>query len=79
MRLGSMPPRYTHSGTSPPGRSVHHGYLTAYSLWAEAGSGPVSKGDVLGGRTWIDSYCQKTPLDTVANAIERLIYAILVK
>ena len=42
MRLGLTPPRYTHSDTSPPGRSVHHGYWTD-EAWAGVRSAVPSR------------------------------------
>ena len=56
------------------------GYLTAYSRWVERGQGPVSdEPDAAGAWGWIDNYCQKTPLDNVAEAAEQLIFAIKAK
>ncbi len=57
-------------------RSWVGGYLTAYSLWVEEGSGPVTDGDVVGPWAWINNYCQENPLETLAEAAEQLIYAI---
>ena len=53
--------------------------MTAYSLWVESGSGPVTESDAYGGVAWIGNYCQETPLDSVAAAAEQLINAILAK
>jgi len=55
------------------------GYLTAYSLWVEKGSGPVGKIDMPGARAWIDNYCRNNPLKDVAKAAQLLIYAIEAK
>ena len=56
------------------------GYLTAYSVWVEGDKGgPVTKGDVSGAVAWIDNYCQEKPLNNVAQAAERLIFAIRAK
>ncbi len=52
------------------------GYLTAYSMWVEDGSGPVTRGDIAGPLAWINNYCQENPLKPVAEAAERLIFAI---
>ena len=52
------------------------GYLSAYSRWVEEGSGPVSDSDTYGAVAWLDNYCQENPLEAVAQAAERLIYAI---
>jgi len=54
------------------------GYLTAYSLWEENGSGPVTdENNAVGANAWVDNYCQKTSLDAVADAAVKLIYAII--
>jgi hypothetical protein len=54
-----------------------NGYLTAYSLWVEHGSGPVSRRDSsVGAWAWIDDYCQENPLKSVAAGAEQLILAI---
>lgn len=55
------------------------GYMTAYSLWVENGSGPVTESDAYGAVAWIDNYCQETPLDDLADAAEKMIYAIKAK
>ncbi len=53
------------------------GYLTAYSLWVEDGSGPVSdNSSAYGPIAWVDNYCQENPLKNVAVAAEHLIFAI---
>ena len=53
------------------------GYLTAYSLWQERGSGPVSEAAGLAGAfTWIDNYCRENPLKLVDDAALRLIFAL---
>ena len=55
------------------------GYLTAYNRWVESESGPVSKTKMRGVAAWIDNYCRDNPLEVVATAAERLIYAIEAK
>jgi hypothetical protein len=55
------------------------GYLTAYSLWVEKGSGPVTGVDHAGAIAWLDNYCQENPLKAVSLAAELLIYAIKAK
>ena len=52
------------------------GYLSAYSLWVERGSGPVNNSEHVGAIAWIDNYCQENPLKNLAWAAEQLIYAI---
>ena len=60
-------------------RSWVSGYLTAYSLWVEEGSGPVNKSQLAGAWAWMDNYCQENPLKHVGEAAEQLIYAIKAK
>jgi len=56
------------------------GYLTAYSLWVEKGSGPVSaETDNDGALAWVDKYCQANPLNDVADAAQIVITAIKAK
>ena len=56
------------------------GYLTAYSLWVEGGSGPVSRSDSSKGAwAWIDNYCTENPNTSVATAAEMLIDALKAK
>ena len=53
------------------------GYLTAYSRWVEPKTeGPVSEIRGPAAFAWIDNYCQETPLDSVAKAVEKLILAL---
>ena len=53
------------------------GYLTAYSLWVEEGSGPVNNLiNAAGASAWIDNYCRDNPLKDVAYAAWLLIVAI---
>ncbi len=53
------------------------GYLTAYSLWVEQGSGPVSsRNSSVGAWAWIDAYCNDHPKTTVAAAAEQLILSL---
>jgi hypothetical protein len=53
------------------------GYLTAYSLWVEQGSGPVSsRNSSRGAWAWIDAYCNDNPETTVAAAAEQLILSL---
>jgi len=56
-----------------------NGYLTAVSRWVEYGSGPVNETQIEGAWAWIDNYCQKTPLNVVAEAAEALTFAIKAK
>ncbi len=56
-----------------------NGYMTAYSLWVEDGSGPVNDSEGPGNWAWIDNYCQENPLKTVADAAWWLIDAIKAK
>jgi hypothetical protein len=54
------------------------GYLTAYSLWVEQGSGPVSRRDSSKGAwAWIDTYCKENPNKSVATAAELLIQSLV--
>ena len=53
------------------------GYLTAYSLWVEQGSGPVSsRNSSKSAWAWIDNYCKENPNKTVATAAEHLIQSL---
>lgn len=53
------------------------GYLTAYSLWVERGSGPVSRHkSAKGAWAWIDYYCEENPGESVAVAAEQLILSL---
>jgi len=52
------------------------GYLSAYSLWVEDGSGPVTETDIHGAVAWVDNYCQENPLKNVATAAKWLIFTI---
>ena len=53
------------------------GYLTAYSLWVEQGSGPVSRRDSSKSAwAWIDNYCKENPNRSVATAAEHLILSL---
>ena len=56
-----------------------NGYMSAYTLWIEHGSGPIGEADGPGAWAWIDNYCQGNPLKDVAAAAEQLIYAIEAK
>jgi len=52
------------------------GYLTAYNLWVEDGSGPVNETQIEGAWAWVDNYCRDNSNDDVATATLELIYAI---
>ncbi len=53
------------------------GYLTAYSLWVERGSGPVSsRNSSASARAWVANYCRNHPRESVAKTAERMIDAI---
>ena len=53
------------------------GYLTAYSLWVEQGTGPVSsRNSSVGAWAWIDTYCHNNPTKSVAAAAEQLILSL---
>ena len=55
------------------------GYLTAYNLWVEDGSGPVNETQLEGAYAWIGNYCWDNPLDSVSTAAARLIVTIEAK
>ena len=57
-----------------------NGYLTAYSAWVEVDHlGPVTNTQNTGAWAWIDNYCLETPLSSVADAAQELIFAIRAK
>ena len=55
------------------------GYITAYNAWS-AGPDDITKGtDLRGALAWMDDYCAKNPLETIATAASELVVTLLAR
>jgi hypothetical protein len=55
------------------------GYITAYDEWSAGPSDITRDTDFNGVLAWIDDYCAKNPLETIATAASDLVVTLLMR